>query len=445
METEKEPYIISAFKKLNQSLEALNNEVIVMDFSHFSPNDKTKQNYYDIHFKSLASTEDYKSKYSNYVRNFFSDSASIWRKFEKGKQKFLYNFDNSNSENDEYEKGVYLNDNIDKSNVIVQKDFNAIPHLVNDFPKISFLPGKCFIIYAEEHGYAQSIVYVLLKEKIPIGSSSEEQKDLLRKMPENLKDFDTELYSLLIHEMVNSLVEEKGMLNEQVLKYKSQTMFSLTTHSLKTHLNTTLLKEVNAFSDELESYPKLKEKYDKYVKKEVHTLFRLTEILSLVDKMQDEKKITDTAKGGTLLSESIVYYNLKEHLDKFNKRKNLERAEFDIKICSTVDLESFILPVNIYALFLGKDLIELFFNTIFENIVAYGKVESGYRNLVIDTKKDQIIFSNRTLNKKTQLDETKLTGNYGLFKKLFEDTNSGSLSIHLQIDYEFKIIISYGK
>lgn len=437
-------YIISVFKKLNEALEALNNEIIVLDFSHFSP--LGKDDKYDIYFKSLASTEEYKSKYYTYISNFVRKPESIWRKYENGKQRLLYNFDNANSyEANKHSKDIFINEELNKSNVTVQKDFNAKEHLINDFPQTSLLPGKCFIMYTEEHGEAQSIVYVLLREKIPIDSRSEEPEDLLRKLPENLKGFDTELQSLLIHEMVNSLVEEKTSLYQQVQDLKTQTMFSLTTHSLKTHLNTTVIKEKNAFLDKLGNHNKqLKEDFEKYLGKEVDTLFRLTEILSLVDKINDKQKFIDAAKGTELLSESIVTYDLKEHLIRFNRRKNIERTEPDIKICSTANLEAFTLQITIYSLYLGKDLIELLFNTIFENIVVYGKPESGYRNLVIEVKKNQIAFSNQTLSQTIQLDETKLTGNYGLFKKLLENTNSGQLSIPSVTDHEFKLIIKYG-
>jgi hypothetical protein len=250
------------------------------------------------------------------------------------------------------------------------------------------------------------------------------------------------IVDLILFKIVGLMATERV---KEVEALKTKTMFSLTTHSLKTHLNTTVIKEKNAFLDKLVSFNELKEDFENYLGKEVDTLFRLTEILSLVDKINDKQKFINTAKGTELLSESIITYNLEEHLTQFNRRKNIERTEPDIKICSNANLKAFTIPINIYDLYLGKDLIELFFNTIFENIVVYGKPESGYRNLVIKIEENQMVFSNKTLRKIIPVDETKLTGNYGLFKKLFKDTDSGKLSISSAIDHEFKIIISYGK
>jgi hypothetical protein len=301
------------------------------------------------------------------------------------------------------------------------------------------IAGGCWTLFEDFFEYEDT------KEKIVVGIYIL----LKNKMAANEKiinDFiSLEIYKFLYGRGRQYSIKEYKEKFKQFEEFKTKTMFSLTTHSLKTHLNTTLLKEVNAFSDDLEPYPELKKKYNKYVKKETYTLFRLTDILSLVDKIQDEKKFIETAKGGTLLSESIVYYNLKKHLDKFNRKKNLKRSRPDIKISSPIDLEAFTLPICIYGLFLGKDLIELFFNTIFENIVAYGQAEDEYMNLIIDIKKNQITFSNRTVDKRVKVDEKKLTGNYSLFKKLFEETNSGKFSIFSEIDYQFRIIISDGK
>ena len=182
-------------------------------------------------------------------------------------------------------------------------------------------------------------------------------------------------------------------------RLRTKTMFSLTTHSLKTHLNTTVIKEKNAFLDKLENDDELKEDFEKYLGKEVDTLFRLTEILSLVDKIRDRQKFIETGKDTNLLSESMVTYNLQEHLTQFNRRKNIERTEPDIKICSMLPLNPFTLPIKIYELYLGKDLIELFFNTILENIVIYGKVESNYRTLVIQNNTNEILFANNTKDK----------------------------------------------
>lgn len=438
-------YIISSFKRLNKSLEVLNNEIIVLDFSHFSPCDKTKHSHYDIYFKSVASTEDYKAKYFDYIEGFVKRPESIWKKYAKGKQRLLYNFDNTNSCSNELGKDVYQNKKLKKFNVSVQNDFDAIEHLIKDFPQTSLLPGKCFIIYVEEHGDAQSIVYILLKEKIEIDPNSQVPIDLFHELPGQLKNFDAELHTLLIHEMVNSLVEEKTSLHRELQDLKTKMMFSLTTHSLKTHLNTTVIKEKNSFIRKLENHNELKEDFEKYLGKEITTLFRLTEILSLVDKINDKGMFVNAAIETELLCQSIVTYDLENHLAHFNRRNKIERSEPEIKINPAADYKSFTLPICIYGLYLGQHLIELFFNTLFENIVKHGKPQFGFRQLVINSEPNYIAFSNKTRDKNVPIDETNLTGNYRLFKKLFEETNSGALSIPPVIDHEFKLTITYGK
>jgi hypothetical protein len=415
------------WKRIDIFLKKYNNCLLLLDFTtlYQFENNKTK-------IKSIYQCKIH--NYQNLFLNFLNDNGNSFISRDETGSPILH--DSQEDVNiellDNPTENIYNSEDASETKIVQIETWHK-------FVEQEKIAGGCWTLFEDFFEYEDT------KEKIVVGIYIL----LKNKMAANEKiinDFiSLEVYKFLYGRGRQYSIKEYKEKFKQFEKFKTKTMFSLTTHSLKTHLNTNILKEVNFFSDELEPYPELKEQYDKYVKKEVYTLFRLTDILSLVDKIHDKEKFTDTAKGGTLLSESIVHYNLKEHLDEFNRRKNLERAELDIKICSTVNLESFILPINIYALFLGKDLIELFFNTIFENIVAYGKPESGYRNLVIEIKQNQIIFSNRTLNKRTQVDETRLTGNYGLFKKLFEDTDSGNFSIHLQTDYEFKIIISYGK
>ena len=75
--------------------------------------------------------------------------------------------------------------------------------------------------------------------------------------------------------------------------------------------------------------------------------------------------------------------------------------------------------------------------------MIYGEVESNYRTLVIQNNTNEILFANNTKDKTILIDETNLTGNYRLFKKLLEDTNCGTLSIPSVTNYEFKITIGY--
>lgn len=221
---------------------------------------------------------------------------------------------------------------------------------------------------------------------------------------------------------------------EEIGRLKTKTMFSLTTHSLKTHLNTTVVKTKNAFNDKLKEHPILKEDFKEH-SREVDTLFNLTELLSLIDKIDDPKKFKEAATK-VLFTDTKVSYNLKEHLDKFNRRHN---AFPDLISIPTI--EKFEFNLTIYDLYFGEKLLELFFNTIFENVLAYGKPNTNRKKeLRIDLTENHWIFKNDTEDEEVSVDEEKLTGNLELYRKLINETKSGLFSINTGA-YTFEIII----
>lgn len=231
---------------------------------------------------------------------------------------------------------------------------------------------------------------------------------------------------------------------EELQRLKTKTMLSLTTHSLKTHLNTTVIKTKNAFNKKLCSYPELKklsfypELTGSFIKhgKEVDTLFHLTELISLIDKIDKPKKFCESGINSKLLSTSVVNYYLKKHLEDFNEN---HKADNKIELINDYDIIKISIPI--YGLYFGNKLLELFFNTVFENVLAYGKPENRKKKLSIETREKYWKFSNAIVDKSFIFDEQQLKGNLKLFKKLIEETKSGIFSIPSPDNYEFKIEI----
>ena len=125
--------------------------------------------------------------------------------------------------------------------------------------------------------------------------------------------------NLILYRVVSQTSTEKMREAERL---KTKTMFSLTTHSLKTHLNTTVIKTKNAYRDnKLSHYPELTQAFEEH-SREVDTLFHLTELLSLIDKINNSADFKDAATE-VLFSQTMVSYNLKEHLQKFNERHTI--------------------------------------------------------------------------------------------------------------------------
>lgn len=240
---------------------------------------------------------------------------------------------------------------------------------------------------------------------------------------------------LILFKIVGLMATERV---KEVEALKTKTMFSLTTHSLKTHLNTTVIKTLNSFYDKLKPYPDLKNAFEEHGR-EVKTLFHLTELLSLTDKIDNKDKFYEAGVNTELLSKKMVPYNLKGHLQKYNDRN---KTSFDIEI--SPEIEMFDFSISIYGLYFGEKLLELFFNTIFENIAAYGKPDDKKKKLCIEINDGHWKFTNAIVDESVEFDEQQVKGNLSLFKKLIEETKSGTFCIPPPKNYEFKIEIKLG-
>ena len=321
-----DPYIISAFKSLNHKLKKLGNEIIVLDFSHFSP--CGIDNKFDIYFKFVASKETYKEIYHNYIKGAIEDNNSVWRKYQEGNKKLLYNFNNPISSDNPNNDGEFLDKSLpEKGNVAVRSDFDANKHLINGFADSTRLPGECFIIYAESHGDAQSIVYVLLKKKYESNPIENNFIDLNSELPDNLKDFDKELHALLVHEMVESLVEEKTFLYEQIKNVATRAAISQDqaragSHNIGSHVLNRLIS--NLFNYRFNACYQ-----SNYNKEDVNRLFNIQELL---DKFSSyENTVSCNSAYNELVKSTNKSLNLELtelsgdcNFDKIIKRANIE-------------------------------------------------------------------------------------------------------------------------
>ncbi|RZK15557.1 MAG: hypothetical protein EOO43_14960, partial [Flavobacterium sp.] len=205
-------FVINAYKKLNNVLK--NNEIIVLDFSHFSPNMEGEKNH-DIHLMFVSNKVSYAERYREYIQRAKNESKSVWRKFGKGNQRLIFNFENN--EVLDTSKRVYTIERTELLNKKIASNFDPEEHFIRTLSRDAKLPGKSMIIYSENHGDAQSLVYVLMKNKI----GREKKIDLNVEFPTYLRkefeDFDQKLRSLLLHEMIESLANEKASSSNQVM------------------------------------------------------------------------------------------------------------------------------------------------------------------------------------------------------------------------------------
>jgi len=252
------------------------------------------------------------------------------------------------------------------------------------------------------------------------------------------KDWLTKASKIFLYEEAVSVFLPKHIEKlEELQRLKTKTMFSLTTHSLKTHLDTGVIKLKNAFKEKLSSYPTLLYEFNE-LDEETEELLKLTSLLSLIDKIDDEIEFIKEAKKSNLLTTNHTDYNLSEHIIKFNSR---HAAMPDVEIKSAIGIEKLSLSLPIFGMYLSSRLLNLFFNTLFENVVSHGKIYNNKVTLTIEMETGCWSFLNETEDAITTFDPTKIKGNLRLFKLLIEETNSGSFLIDTSQKYKFKIEI----
>lgn len=275
------------------------------------------------------------------------------------------------------------------------------------------------------------------KEKIVVGVYIL-LKEIMGQNQKVISDFIShEVYKFLFGRGRAYFTKEYKEKFKQLERLKTQTMFSLTTHSLKTHLDTGVIKLKNAFKEKLNSYPTLLNEFSE-LDEETEELRKLTSLLSLIDKIDNRAEFVKEAKKSNLLTEANVNYDLSAHLTKFNSR---HAAMPDVEVKSDAIMENFAFSLPVFGLYFSDRLLNLFFNTLFENVISYGKCDKNKIVLAVELGTGYWTFSNETEDETIPFDPTKIKGNLRLFQLLIKETNSGSFLIDNTQKHSFKIEI----
>ena len=239
---------------------------------------------------------------------------------------------------------------------------------------------------------------------------------------------------LLVYRIVSQTAFEK---TKEIERLKRRKSYSLTSHSFKTELSTTIVPQVKlvkkAIGDlGIQEDSQLIGLADDLLEQS-QELFRLTGLISLIDKVEEKDNFIKSGLNDGLItcteevekiSDYCSVYNLKH--PNFSNIVILGEAEFSASI-------------RIYDHYLSGVLIKLFYKTLFENLILHAKRTNYQIHLIAIQKHNGWILENATKSKSITLDPTKLTGNLSLFQTLIEDTKSGSLTIDPE-DYKFKVV-----
>ena len=241
------------------------------------------------------------------------------------------------------------------------------------------------------------------------------------------------LLRLLVYRFVSEVAIKELEKIEQLKRKKS---FSLTTHAFKTEINTTLIPQVGIIQDLAKptGIPDLISEIGE-LDNQCTDLFYLTGIITLIDKIIEEKDFIESGKKDGLIESSKQTIDVSKYCENYNlKNKSLDRI---IPQGNT----SMILNIKIYGEYLSERVIKLFYNMIFENINLYAERDENM-NIVLKVSQSSkvIIFENDTDVDSFELKDDDLKGNLLLFKTLIEETKSGELLIKHE-DRKFKLIL----
>jgi len=233
---------------------------------------------------------------------------------------------------------------------------------------------------------------------------------------------------LIIYRIVGQMAIEKIKEAERLKRKKS---FSLTTHSFKTTLKTTIIPNVNRIIREP------KESYFATLKKQCLDLYNLTGLVSLIDKIGEEEEFIASGIKDDLLTAEPECLSISEQYQSY---LSLNPSLAPI-IISGAPTDSF--HIQVYDVYLSLNLVRLLYNMIFENLNLYGKRTDKQINLSVIRDNKEWIFENETNVEEVEIDPAKLKGNLLLFQTLVEDTGCGIFTIESKA-YKFRIIYRPG-
>jgi hypothetical protein len=244
------------------------------------------------------------------------------------------------------------------------------------------------------------------------------------------------LLRLLIYRFVSEVAIKKL---EEVEELRRKKSYSLTTHALKTQINTTIRPKVGMIKKEVLSLALPDEsQLNKHVidlETRTNNLFCMASYVTLIDKVKDQVSFERSGINDELLVREEEKINIYEYCEYYNS--NHKRLD-EIVISDSLSNH---LSIKTYDVYFSQLSLQNFLNTLFENLHKYGRRNKGKIELKVSKTSSAWIFENKQ-KESTFIDESKLTGNLLLFQVLIEDTGSGKLSIDPSGD-KFKVKYEY--
>lgn len=243
---------------------------------------------------------------------------------------------------------------------------------------------------------------------------------------------------------VKGILIKSNDTKQRLIEESSKKSFSLTTHSLKTELKTTLIPQIASLIELIEEmgcnkiYNEEAQEKIRQLEKQCNDLYGLTGVITLVDKVKDQDHFTKSGLKDNLLSKNIQELSIQESYLRFHK---LNPSLEEIRFSGGCD-EPF--NVKVYDHYLSQQMIKLLHFTIFDNLILHSKRKidgSKKIHIQLDIEKQDHVwsFKNETRVDKADIDEKSVKGNLGLFKHIIELTGSGTFKI-ITGDGIFKII-----
>jgi len=280
------------------------------------------------------------------------------------------------------------------------------------------VPGAEFLVHFIRPSFIESTYNVLLS----LGTNRRLTVDQLS------------LIYLLVYRIISQTVIERTKEAEQ---FKRRASFSLTTHALKTELQTTIKPTIASAKQVVHNLALHSSELDLIIteiEEQYEDLFCMTAFVSLIDKAEDKKRFESAGLKEGLLSQAPVTIDIVEYCSAFNALN----PHLDPIVLSTPQITP--LQIRVYDSFFSTRVLRLFVNTVFENTTKFGRRDSGRINLRIMSSETQWVFENDTNDETVEVDQRSLRGNLKLFQLLLGNTNSGKLTVE---GGQYKFTVTY--
>lgn len=358
----------------------------------------TKQNSHDFY---LFSSENCIKKMSFWDENldkgfnlsnliWFEDKKDFWECNHEAVKSFRESIDNEN---------FYKNENDLKFS-------NYLWHYKNvEVEYMKMFPSKSFYVHFIRPSVNEFQYNILL---------SLVTNEPLRR--NEFSDINYFLYRILSNTVIEKIKESE--------KLKSQESINMSTHILKTHISEAVLSEIEILNQRKESY---NIDIDTSVLEEnCKNLFTLTGILNLLTKINDKKLLLKTGLKDELFSELLVNYNLETKINEFNKKNEIKRNGI---IKPKFNSNNKCISIKIKNYYLTEIVCNAFLHTLCENLLQHSE-KNNDDEISVEISINEHGFTITNIAREIFFgDENRLTGNLHLFKKLIEETESGTFKV----------------